>query len=89
MAAIRSGRASAYATSISGALNFAWDANPGGDSVTNYRIYYGSASGIYVNWVDVGNVTSYSMANPGGTNYYAITAQNANGESAFSNELFR
>jgi hypothetical protein len=66
-----------------------WDANPGGDNVTNYKLYWGSVTGTYINWVDMGNVTSYSMVNPGGTNYYAITAENANGESVFADELVR
>jgi hypothetical protein len=72
-----------------GTLNFAWNANAGGDNVTNYKLYYGSVSGFYTEVVSMGNVTSYSFSNPGGTNYYVITAENANGESIFSDEIAR
>lgn len=70
-------------------LGFAWDANYTGDSVTSYKLYYGTSSGTYSTTVTMGNVTAYSLSDPGGTRYYAITATNASGESAFSNELVR
>lgn len=75
------------------AIEFAWDANPAGEAVTSYKLYYGSASGVYDGAgspINVGNVTSFALAHPGVQRYYAITAVNASGESAFSaNELLR
>jgi hypothetical protein len=71
-------------------VNFAWDANAGGDNVTNYNLYYGNAPGTYNGTgspVNVGNVTAFSIARPPSLTYYAVTAVNANGESGKSNEL--
>jgi hypothetical protein len=72
-------------------LRFAWDANPetGGEAVTGYKLYWGTASGVYTSNIALGDVTSYSMPHPGQTRYYALTAVNAYGESAFSDELTR
>ncbi|MBI1911384.1 MAG: fibronectin type III domain-containing protein [Deltaproteobacteria bacterium] len=57
--------------------------------LTGYKVYYGTASGSYSNIIDVGNVTSYKVANlsSGTTYYFAVTAYNSVGtESAYSNE---
>lgn len=77
------------ATLRPGVINFLWDANDAGDNVTSYKLYHGTSSGTYTTSISIGNVTSYSLTPPGGTRYYAITATNASGESAFSNELVR
>jgi hypothetical protein len=69
-----------------------WNANPAGDNITNYNVYFGNASGTYNGAgspVDVGNVTAYSLPHAGLSNpvFIAITAENAAGESAFSGEI--
>jgi hypothetical protein len=70
---------------------FAWDANPAGENVTNYRMYYGNASGVYNGShspINVGNVTTAQFVpDMGVKTYIALTAQNAQGESAFSTEI--
>jgi hypothetical protein len=74
-------------------VTLSWDANPAGDAVTGYKLYFGSAPGVYNGAgspISVGNVTSYFFV-PGVTGqlYMALTAVNPTGESAFSNELSR
>lgn len=79
-------------TTFNVTISLAWDANPSGDNVTNYNLYYGSASGVYNGVgspVNVGNVISYELTInsaqvPG---FLALKAENASGESAFSNEI--
>jgi len=68
-------------------VNFAWDANPGGDNVLYYTLYVGASSGTYGSSVNVGNVTSYTYQAQQSGLYYALTATNANGESAKSEEI--
>lgn len=57
--------------------------------LTGFKIYYGTSSGSYSNVTDVGNVTSYTVANLStGTYYFAVTAYDTAGvESAYSNEV--
>ena len=60
--------------------------------VVGYKIYIGTASGVYTQSVDVGNVTTYSVGGltSGVVYYFAVTAYGANGnESAYSNEVTR
>jgi fibronectin type III domain protein len=67
----------------------AWDAVTGG-SVAGYRVYQGTASGVYTQSILAGNVTQTTLANLiDGTQYYfAVTAYNAAGvESSYSAEL--
>ncbi|MEW6324488.1 MAG: hypothetical protein AB1515_03780 [Nitrospirota bacterium] len=56
-----------------------------------YRIYFGTASGVYTRPViDVGRVASYSLAGlaAGGTYYVALTAYDTSGnESGYSREI--
>jgi chitodextrinase len=73
----------------------AWDASTA-TNLSGYRIYYGTAPGTYFQsrgkGVDVGNVTTYTIAGlSSGTRYYfAATAYDtSNNESAFSNEVFK
>ena len=73
-------------SSWSVSVNFAWDANPPGDSVLYYTLYVGSSPGSYSSSINVGNVTSYTFHAGSLGLYYALTATNANGESAKSEE---
>lgn len=72
------------------ALQWSPPASDGGSAVTGYDIYRGTASGAEALLTQVGNnVTSYtdtSVTN-GTTYYYKVSAVNAVGESALSNEL--
>ena len=68
--------------------SLAWTANPQ-PQVAGYMLYYGQVSGGYTNKVDVGKVTSYTIAGllDGKAYYYAVTAYDAGrAESPFSNE---
>lgn len=64
------------------------DGTPSTD-ISGYVIYHGYSSGDYTNWVDVGNVTSYTITDlPRGVRFFALTAYDTMGtESDFSNEL--
>ena len=67
----------------------AWNGSPSPE-VTGYRIYLGTASGVYSSSVAVGNVTTLTIPGlaSGVTYFLAITAHDANGqESDFSNEI--
>ncbi|MBF0533232.1 MAG: fibronectin type III domain-containing protein, partial [Candidatus Omnitrophica bacterium] len=66
------------------ALN--WSAVIGADS---YKVYYGTASGIYSNSVPAGNVTNFVVRDlqPGTNYYFAVSAVNAGGEGPKSNEI--
>jgi hypothetical protein len=70
-------------------LDLAWDPNLEPD-LGGYRIYYGTESGNYINFIDVGNVTYYALGSLlDGIRYYiAITAYDTAGnESSFSGEV--
>jgi hypothetical protein len=59
-------------------------------TVIGYRIYYGGASGVYTNTVDVGDVTNASISGlaDGSTHYFAATAYDNLGlESVYSGEV--
>jgi hypothetical protein len=71
------------------AVQLAWTPSPS-TNVTSYKIYWGVASGIYGNQLEVGNVTNaIAPALAYGTTYYfAATALDTPGiESPFSNEI--
>ncbi len=71
-------------------LDLAWDSNTEPD-LAGYRVYYGLESREYINFVNVGRVTRYSLGNlmDGVIYYIAITAYDAFGnESDFSAEVF-
>ena len=59
------------------------------DTATGYKIYYGTASGVYNETVrDVGNVLTHEIGPLGvGTYYFAATAYNQYGESELSDEV--
>jgi hypothetical protein len=75
----------AYAASI----QISWSANTETD-LAGYKLYSGTASGVYGDPVDVGNVTSHALTlSPavGTTYYFAVTAYDTSGnESGFSSE---
>jgi hypothetical protein len=58
--------------------------------LSGFLVYYGTASRNYMNSVDVGTSTSYSinLNAPGATYYFAVKAYDAYGNlSDFSNEI--
>jgi hypothetical protein len=70
-------------------VTLAWDPSPGGN-ITSYTIYFGPASGVYTNSIDVGTATSATISNlvAGATYFFAATATDSSGlESEFSNEV--
>jgi subtilisin-like proprotein convertase family protein len=74
------------AASGAGSVQLAWDPNAEPD-IAGYRVYYGTFSRAYSQWLDAGNVTNAtvtSLANQ--TSYYfAVTAWNTAGlESDYS-----
>ncbi|MBT8439452.1 MAG: DUF1080 domain-containing protein, partial [Gammaproteobacteria bacterium] len=69
--------------------SFAWEANTEAD-LAGYRIFYGTSSGNYTHYVDVGNTTGYTHTGlqDGVTYYFASTAYDTAGnESGFSTEI--
>ncbi|HMP84386.1 MAG TPA: fibronectin type III domain-containing protein, partial [Verrucomicrobiota bacterium] len=71
------------------AVTLAWEPSPD-SSVTGYKIYYGAASGVYTNSVDVGGSTSGEVNGlvAGVTYYFVVTAYTVAGvESLPSNEV--
>lgn len=70
-------------------VTLAWSASSSPE-VTGYRTYYGVASGVYSDSVEVGNMTTTTITglSSGVTYFFAVTAVTAGGlESDFSNEL--
>jgi len=68
-----------------------WDANPETD-VIGYKIYPGTATGVYGDAIDIGNVLEMDLNQEtyplGGTYYFAVTAYDSAGlESPKSTEL--
>ena len=93
LAACGSGSTSSYTGSslnaASGTATLAWNA-PTAGNILGYKVYYGTASGMYGQGVDVRMVNSYSVAglSSGATYYFVTTAYDAsNSESAYSNEI--
>ncbi len=76
------------ATALPATVSLAWNANTD-QNLAGYKIYYGNASRNYSAVIDVGNATSYAVANlSSGTYFFAVTAYNTSGaESPFSNEI--
>jgi hypothetical protein len=69
-------------------VKLAWDPSPEA-MVTGYRLYYGTSSGNYMNYIDAGNRTDCTVTglDAGTTYYFAATAYTGTGdESIFSNE---
>jgi outer membrane protein assembly factor BamB len=61
----------------------------GGTSITNYKIYWGTTSGVYSNNSTIGNVLSHTVTGltNGGNYYFVVSAVNAVGEGPKSSEV--
>jgi hypothetical protein len=83
------GQSAALTPSVTSGMNVTWSAVSG---ATSYRLYYGTASGDYIQsygaGLNVGNVTSYTVEGlSSGTYYVAVTAIDSSGaETGYSNE---
>ncbi|HTD80952.1 MAG TPA: right-handed parallel beta-helix repeat-containing protein, partial [Thermoplasmata archaeon] len=73
------------------AVALTWSAplDDGGSSITNYRIYGGTASGSEAFLIQLGNVTTYAVGglSNGVTYYYQVSAKNAVGDGPRSSEV--
>jgi hypothetical protein len=78
-----------------GTISLAWDANSESD-LAGYKLYYGTASGVYSNSVDVGMATqsggtvTYTLTGlTSGQIYYIVATayDTSNNESGYSNEV--
>lgn len=81
----------AAALSTARSVSLAWDASPGTNVITNYKVYYGVAHATYTNSVSAGPALTVSISNlvAGATYYFVATATGAGGlESDFSTEIF-
>ncbi len=77
------------ASALAADVTLAWDANTEAD-LAGYKIYYGTAPGVYGTPVTTGLQTTFTLTDlTPGTYYFAVTAYNSAGlESGFSNEVF-
>ncbi len=75
-------------TLLAADVTLQWDANTETD-LAGYKLYYGTAPGVYGSPIVVGKVTTYTLTGVApGTYYFAVTAYNNTGvESGFSNEV--
>lgn len=72
-----------------GQVSLAWGASPS-STVAGYKMYYGSASGVYAANVDAGKATSVTVPSlqDGAKYYFAVLAYDAAGnKSPYSNEV--
>jgi fibronectin type 3 domain-containing protein len=72
-----------------GTIILTWDPSTT-TNLAGYKVYQGTASGVYSSPLTVGNVTSYTISNlgVGSTYYFAVTDYTTSGiESGFSNEV--
>ena len=80
------------ATAGNNSVAIAWSApsSNGGSAITGYKVYRGTTSGGETLLTTLGNITSFTDATAanGTTYYYKVSALNAVGEGATSNELF-
>jgi hypothetical protein len=70
-------------------VKLAWDPNTE-PNIAGYRVYIGTASGVYSAPVDVGNITNYTATGlqPGTSYFISVTAYDQSAiESGFSNEV--
>ena len=77
------------ASALAGHLDLAWDPNSEPD-LAGYRIYYGTSSGDYSDWIDVSKATSVRITGlSDDTEYFlALTAYDTSGnQSDFSGEV--
>lgn len=76
-------------SSSKGLVDFAWDANSDGVT-TGYKIYYGSQSGNYTQFINVGSNLQATISNLSvpATYYFAVVAYDVDGnESPVSDEV--
>jgi hypothetical protein len=68
----------------------AWNPSPS-CGLAGYRVYVGTAPGVYRSPIDVGKSTAYAVSGLGvGTYYFSVKAYGRDGlESAFSGEISR
>ena len=64
-----------------------WAANSESD-LAGYRVYQGTTAGVYSQSIEVGNVTTYTIANlqTSLTHYFAITAYDLSGNESYPSE---
>lgn len=77
------------AQEVNGKAAFSWKANTEAD-LAGYKMYYGEASKVYSNVIDVNNVIEYTVGGLeiGKTYFFAVTAYDMVGnESGFSSEV--
>ena len=81
---------SAHSASGGGqSVSLLWEPSPS-STVAGYKVYYGTASGVYTSKRNVGNVTSVTFSNlaAGMTYYFAVSVFDPSGlESGLSNEV--
>lgn len=78
------------ASHATGTVTLAWDASTSTNVISNYKLYYGVASGTYTNSVSAGTALTASVPNlvEGKTYFFAATATDTDGlESAYSTEV--
>ena len=69
-------------------VKLAWDPPAAGPVPAGYKVYYGTASGVYGSPIDAGNVTQYTVSNlSAGTYYFVVSAYLPGQESGYSNEV--
>ena len=70
-------------------IQLQWDANPASETVTGYKVYWGTSPGIYNSdpVLVTDGTTHFLRGFPAGTYYFAVAAINAGGESTKSNEV--
>lgn len=76
-------------TTSSNTASLAWDPPETSTGIAGYKVYVGTASGVYSAPINVGNVTSHVISNlgVGNTYYFAVTDYDGSGlESIASNE---
>jgi hypothetical protein len=79
----------AFSSSVLAAdVTIAWNANTESD-LAGYKVYYGTASGVYGSPIILGTQTTYTISGLfAGTYYIAVTAFNSSGlESGYSNQV--
>lgn len=68
-------------------VHLAWDASTS-ETVTGYKVYYGTSTGNYSVVTNVGNVTDFTVSvDETQPIYFAVTAYNDTDESDYSTEL--
>lgn len=80
-----------HGQATAGQVVLTWDMNTEPD-LAGYKIYYGTASGVYGTPMDVGNVTTFTVTGltDGQPYFFAATAYDiARNESGHSNEISR